>query len=1170
MAEFTHLHLHTEYSLLDGACDVTKLVDRVAALGQKSVAMTDHGNIYGAVHFFDAAKAKGIKPILGCELYVCKAEDHRADAPNDQYNHLLVLAENEEGYRNLIRLTSEASLNGFYRKPRVSKKYLAENCKGLIATSGCLSGELCEALERNDYSGSASVAQQYQDIFGKGNFFLEIQDQGLEQEQRIRADLFRLERELGIPMIATNDSHYLCGEDSHAHDVMLCVQTGAKIHEANRFKFDSDQFFVKSGDEMEALFKDAPEAVSRTMAIAERCNLKLAKVDNPFPDFAVPPGHTVDSYFEEVCRAGLKKRLDTAVRQLELRGIRRSTPEEYEARLSYEIDVIKQMSYSGYFLIVWDFIKYARDNGIPVGPGRGSATGSLVAYVMEITNIDPLQNVLLFERFLNPERVTMPDIDVDFCMNRRGEVIDYVTRKYGREQVAQIITFNTMAAKASIKDCGRALDMPYGDVDRIAKLVPATVGMTIDKALEDSPDLRKAYDSDNVIRELIDTAKKLEGLVRGAGVHASAVVIAPQPLIDLVPLNRTKNDEIVTAYDMKAVEKMGLLKMDFLGLATLTVITDCVKLIEQNRGEKLDIDMIPLDDAKTFQRVFHTALTSGVFQFESSGMRDILRRYKPDTVEELTALNALYRPGPMDMIDDFVERKWGRRKVEFLLPELEPILKDSLGVIVYQEQVMRIANVLASYSLGEADLLRRAMGKKDPKAMAEQQDRFMNGAAKLGHPKAAIGEIFDRMAKFSGYGFNKSHSAAYALVAYQTAYLKTHYPVEFMSALLTSEISKPENVVKYIKECREMEIAVEPPDVRFSDADFTPHGAAIRFGLTAIKNVGRNAIDSILAARAELAAEGKSFAGFQEFCEKIDLRMLNKRVLESLIKAGALDSFGRRAQLLAAVDKTMERAQKAQRDHASGQSGLFGIFDAPAANGHKSDELPNVPDLDESQRLQMEKEVLGFFVSGHPLDKYAEKLRNLPGVVDIAAALEMKPAPSNGRRGQAPENLTSIASVIVGLKVGKSKRGDLYAQGALEDASGKIEFVCFPKDYERLAEALRIEVPVLIRGQLAKEDEEAACKLHVSSIQALEDVKVRLPSNIRIRIQLDRVSETTLSELRDLVVAAPGPARLMLNVEQRGEYCVVMEPEGMNVAADRAFIDRAELLLGRGMVQALE
>ncbi|HZP04787.1 MAG TPA: DNA polymerase III subunit alpha [Terracidiphilus sp.] len=1170
MPEFTHLHLHTEYSLLDGACDVKKLIDRVASIGQKSVAMTDHGNIYGAVHFFDAAKGKGVKPILGCELYVCKAEDHRAEAPNDQYNHLLVLAENEEGYRNLIRLTSEASLHGFYRKPRVSKKYLAENAKGLIGFSGCLSGELCESLMAGDYNKAVSTATQYQDIFGKGNFYLEIQNQGLEQEHKIQADLFRLEKELAIPLVLTNDSHYLCGEDSHAHDVMLCVQTGAKMHDADRFRFDSDQFFVKSAEEMARIFPDSPGVMQRTMEIAERCQLKLNAVDNPFPEFAVPAGHTIDSYFEQVCREGLKKRLETSVQQLELRGVRRSTPEEYESRLSYEIGVIKQMKYSGYFLIVWDFIKYARDHDIPVGPGRGSATGSLVAYCMEITNIDPMQNVLLFERFLNPERVTMPDVDVDFCMNRRGEVIDYVTRKYGREQVAQIITFNTMAAKASIKDCGRAMDMPYGDVDRIAKLVPATVGMTLERALEESPELSKAYENDKQVRELIDTAKKLEGLVRGAGVHASAVVIAPRPLTELVPLNRTKNDEIVTAYDMKSVEKMGLLKMDFLGLATLTVITDAVKLIEQTRGEKLDIEMIPIDDPETFQKVFHTALTSGVFQFESSGMRDILRRYKPDTVEELTQLNALYRPGPMDMIDDFIERKWGRKKVEYLLPPLEGILKDSLGVIVYQEQVMRIANVLASYSLGEADLLRRAMGKKDPAAMAKQRDRFMQGAAKLGHPKAAVEEIFDQMAKFSGYGFNKSHSAAYAWVAYQTAYLKTHYPVEFMAALLTSETSKPDSVVKYIGECKELGIAVTPPDVQISGAQFTPQGEAIRFGLAAVKNVGGNAIESIKKAREEV---GGRFKNFWEFCEKVDLRVMNTRVIQSLIKSGALDSLGPRGQLYAAVDKAMERAQKAQKDAAQGQHGLFGLFDDAPAHGQNGsrngDDLPRVPDWEEGERLANEKEVLGFFVSGHPLDKYAEKIRNLSGVITTAEALERKPPERRWGKDSDPADEIQVAGIIHGMRVQKTKReGKLYAQGSLEDASGKIEIVCFPRDYERLSEQLKIETPVLVRGTLTG-DEDSAPKISVNGIMALEQVQVKLPSGIRIRINLDRATEQLLAELKSAADAAPGPGKVMLHLERKGEYAVILEPEGMSVTADRGWMERVEELIGKGAVQAV-
>jgi DNA polymerase-3 subunit alpha len=1167
------LHLHTEYSLLDGACDVKKLVDRVAELGQTSVAMTDHGNIYGAVHFFAAAKAKGIKPILGCELYICKNEDHRAPGDGDENNHLLVLAENEEGYRNLIRITSEASLHGFYRKPRVSKRYLAENSKGLIGLSGCLSGELCEALDQGEYSKAVASALQYQDIFGKGNFYLEIQDQGLEQERKIQKDLFRMERELGIPLVVTNDSHYLCGEDSHAHDVMLCVQTGSKMHDKDRFRFDTDQFFVKSAEEMGRLFPDSPGVMARTMEIAERCQLKLHPVDSPWPQFAVPEGHTIDSYFEQVCREGFKRRRETALRRLESKGQLRATVAEYEARLNYEIGIIHQMKYSGYFLIVWDFIKYAKDHGIPVGPGRGSGAGSLVAYSMEITNIDPMQNVLLFERFLNPERVSMPDIDVDFCQNRRIEVYQYVVEKYGREQVSQIITFNTMAAKAAIKDCGRAMDMPYGDVDRIAKLIPATVGMTIDTALEEVPDLRKVYDTDAQIRELIDTAKKLEGLVRGSGVHASAVVIAPRALTELVPVVKTKNEEIVTAYDMKSVEKMGLLKFDFLGLTTLTVIDDCLRLIEKTRGEKVDIEAIPLDDEKTFQKVFQAALTSGVFQFESNGMRDMLRRYKPERLEELTALTALFRPGPIQggMTDDFIERKWGRRKVEYMLPEMEGVLKETMGVIVYQEQVMQIANVLASYSLGEADLLRRAMGKKNAEEMAKQRDRFMSGAAALGHPKETAGEIFDQMEKFAGYGFNKSHSAAYGLVSYQTGYLKTHYPVEFMAALLTSETSKPENVVKYISECKEMGIRVEPPDVQVSGSQFTPHvtpeGEAIRFGLAAVKNVGGNAIESIMKARAEV---GGQFKSLWEFCEKVDLRVMNKRVIESLIKAGALDALGKRGALMAAVDKAMERAQKAQKDAAQGQSGLFGLFDeGPKGRGQGGDDLPKVADWEEGERLANEKEVLGFFVSGHPLDKYAEKLRNLSGVISTAEALERKPPERRWGQQMDPSDEIQVAGMILGLRVQKSKRDQKqYAMAALEDATGKIDLICFSRDYEKLSEQLKMEAPVVVRGVLMG-DEDAAPKISVSSIVALEDMQVKLPGGVRIRINLDRATEEMLAGIKSAADAAPGPGKVMVHLEKKGEYAVILEPEGMSVAADKGWVERVEELVGKGSVQAV-
>src|SRR5579885_725329 len=1157
MAEFTHLHLHTDYSLLDGACDVEKLVNRVADIGQQAVAITDHGNIYGAVHFFEAAKKRGVKPILGCELYICKKDDHRDDPQGDDYNHLLVLAESEEGYRNLVRITSEASLHGFYRKPRVSKKYLAEHSAGLVGFSGCLAGELCENLMAGKYDAAKAVAGQYQDIFGKGNFFLEIQDQGLELEKKIHPDLFKLEKELGIPLVATNDSHYLCDDDAHAHEILLCVQTASSIHDPKRFKFDSDQFYVKTAAEMEKLFSYAPEVVSRTMQFAERCNLKLSKVDNPFPEFAVPPGHTIDSYFEYVCREGYKKRLETSIRHLQDHGLLRHPISEYEARLEREISIIKQMKFPGYFLIVWDFIRYARENGIPVGPGRGSAAGSLVGYVMEITNIDPLQNELLFERFLNPERVSMPDIDIDFDMNRRGEVIDYVTRKYGREQVAQIITFNTMAAKAAIKDVGRALDMPYGDVDRIAKLVPATIGVTIDQALQDSPQLQEAYDTNPQIRELIDTAKKLEGLVRGAGVHAAGVVIAPRPLTDLVPVSRSKNDEIVTAYDMKAVEKMGLLKMDFLGLTTLTVIDNCLKLIERNRGEKLDIEKIPLDDQYTYEQVFHRALTSGVFQFESGGMRDVLRRYKPTTVEDLTALNALYRPGPIQggMIDDFIERKWGRRKVEYELPELETILKETLGVIVYQEQVMQIANVLAGYSLGEADLLRRAMGKKNPEEMAKQRDRFVNGALEKKFPKDKITKIFDLMEQFAGYGFNKSHSAAYALLAYQTAYLKTHYPVEFMAALLTSITGDTDSVVKYINECREMGIAVEPPDINVSDANFTPHRSAIRFGLAAVKNVGHNAIESIVAGRKKLGRYRDIF----EFAENVDLRLLNKRVLESLIKSGAMDSLGRRAQLMAVIDRAIERAQKAQRDAESGQHGLFGVFqpdEAPTMH----EQLPNVPDWDEKQRLAFEKEILGFFITGHPLEKYADKLIGL-SALSLADISQMKA--STGK----DETITT-AGMITNVRVLKSKKGDFYAQGTLEDMSGSVDMIVFPEAYRRLQDKVKLEVPVLVKAGVRVE-EGSNPKITVADITALEDAKAPLPKSLRIRIPAEGCSESTVDALHSLFTERKGEARVLFDVERAGDFMVVMEAEGYNVQPDRNFIARVEELCGRGSVRII-
>jgi len=1160
MSQFVHLHLHTDYSMLDGACGVDKLVHRVKELGMPAVAMTDHGNIFGAVEFVNAAHKAGVKPILGCELYICKKEDHdiaRTPPDGDTYNHLLVLAENDEGYRNLIKITSEASLRGFYYKPRVSKKFLAEHSKGLIGLSGCLKGEVAERLMEGKHEAARAAAGFYRDIFGKDNFFLEIQDQGLEMEHRIHPDLFRMEKDLGLPLVATNDSHYLCEEDAHAQDVMVCIQTGKSIQDANRMKFQGTDFYVKSHDEMHRVFKDAPDVLSRTLAIAERCNMRLEKVSHPFPHFEVPPGYTLDSYFEHVTRQGFAHRVEL-LRAVEGRGQLKHSLAEYEQRLAREIATIQQMQFSGYFLIVWDFIRYAQEQNIPVGPGRGSAAGSLVSYSLGITDLDPLQHELLFERFLNPERISMPDIDIDFCMNRRGEVINYVTQKYGRENVAQIITFGTMAAKAAIKDVGRAMDIPYNDVDRIAKMVPTTLNIKLEQAIKDSPQLQQAYESDSQVRQLLDTARKLEGLVRNAGVHAAGVVISPRPLIELVPLHRTKNDEIVTAFDMVAIEKMGLLKMDFLGLTTLTILDDTLKLIAQTRGEKIVLQDIPLSDPETYVRVFHSGLTSGVFQFESHGMRDVLRRYQPNSIGDLTALNALYRPGPIQggMIDDFIDRKHGRKKVEYELPELKEVLEETLGVIVYQEQVMQIANRLAGYSLGEADLLRRAMGKKKPEEMAQQRERFVEGAVQRGYPPKKIEKIFDLMAQFAGYGFNKSHSAAYALLAYHTAYLKTHYPVEFMAALLTSVTGSTDDVVKYINECREMGIPVEPPDINVSDANFTPHGSAIRFGLAAVKNVGHNAIESIVAGRKVVGR----YQSIYEFCEKVELRLLNKRVLESLVKSGAMDPLGRRAQLMAVLDKAIERALKTQRDAESGQHGLFGVFQQEQAQA-ENDKLPETPDWDEHTRLAAEKEILGFFITGHPLEEYQDKLHDLHALStsEIAAVKS-----STGK----DESITT-AGMISNLRVLKSKKGDFYAQGVLEDMEGSVEMIVFPEAYRKLQDKVKLEVPVLVRGGLRIE-EGVNPKLTVNDILPLEDAKVPLPRSLRIRIPLETSNLSTIDELHALCAQSKGEAKVLFDVERQGDFMVVMEAEGYNVQPDRSFMARVEELCGRGAVRVID
>src|SRR5881296_3390823 len=865
--QFVHLHVHTDYSLLDGACETSELLDEASRQKMPAVAITDHGNLFAAANFFYEASKRDVKPIIGCEVYVAKGSRHdrgeKTNGSNGQdrgdaepgmrgSNHLVLLCESLEGYHNLIKLVSAGFLEGFYYKPRIDYDLLSKHSKGLIALSACLRGPVTEAVVDEKYDLARENAYRLRDVFGKGNFFLEIQDQGLPIEKDVNRDLVHLSKETGIPLVATNDCHYLHHDDAHAQEVLLCIQTGKTMSDTNRMKFQTDQFYFKSAVEMAQVFGEIPEALSRTVDIASRCNVKVERIPNPFPEFKVPEGHTSASYFESVVREGFAARVPQLERQAQ-QGFLRNSLAEYERRLTSEIEMIKKMRYEGYFLIVWDFIHYARAQDVPVGPGRGSAAGSLVSYALRITDVDPLQYNLLFERFLNPERVSTPDIDIDFCMRRRGELIEYVTQKYGRDNVAQIITFGTMAAKAAIKDVGRAMDVPYGEVDRIAKLIPTTLGIELKDALVDAPQLKSAINSDERLKDLMSVALRLEGLSRHASTHAAGVVISPRPLTDVVPVYKTNRDEITTQYDMNALERIGLLKMDFLGLTTLTVLHDTVRMIEQNRGVKIDIESLALDDAETY-KLFARGDTTAIFQFESHGMRDILRRYQPTRIEDLTALNALYRPGPIQggMIDDFIDRKHGRKAIIYDLPDLQPILEETYGVILYQEQVMQISNVIAGYSLGEADILRRAMGKKKAEEMAAQRDRFIKGAQEKNFPQRKIEKIFDLMEQFAGYGFNKSHSAAYAFLAFVTAYLKAHYPIDFMAALLTAETGNTAKIVKYINECREMGIRVLQPDVNASDWSFTPDGEAIRFGLGAVKNLGPSAAEAIRKAREEV------------------------------------------------------------------------------------------------------------------------------------------------------------------------------------------------------------------------------------------------------------------------------------------------------------------------------
>jgi DNA polymerase III subunit alpha len=1155
---FVHLHCHTDYSLLDGACEIGQLMDLVAEQNMPSVAMTDHGNLFGAVEFYNKAKNKGIHPVIGCEMYVSQ-QSYSVKSDSNRYNHLVLLCENQEGYRNLIKLVSTAYLDGFYYKPRVDKQLLAAHSKGLIALSACLRGDINETLMADRYDEAKRLAYEYSDMFGKSNFFLEIQDHGLDQDKIVMPLVNRLSRDSGIPLVATNDSHYLRQADARAHEILLCIQTGKTMSDTNRMRFSTPDFFVKSRPEMLALFAEVEHALDRTWDIAQRCAVKLEKVTDPFPKFETPPEHSTDSYFEYVARQGFERRRPR-LEALRSQGMLKHDLSEYAERLDLEIGMIQQMKFSGYFLIVWDFIRFARSVGIPVGPGRGSAAGSLVSYAMQITDVDPLQYGLLFERFLNPERVSMPDIDIDFCTRRRGEVIQYVTTKYGREQVAQIITFGTLATRAAIKDVGRALDLTFGEVDKITKLVPNQLNIKLKEAIAQEPALTEAAKADSRVKEILDVAQKLEGMSRNAGVHAAGVVISPVPLTNLVPLYKTNRDEVVTQFDMSGLEKLSLLKMDFLGLTTLTIIHDALNWIEKTRGLRLHPEEFPLDDPKTYE-IFSKGLTSGVFQFESPGMRDILRRYQPTRVEDLCALNALYRPGPIQggMIDDFIDRKHGRKQVVYDLPELKDLLEETLGVIVYQEQVMQISNRVAGYSLGDADLLRRAMGKKNAEEMAKQRERFISGAKGKGLPPKKVEKIFDLMEQFAGYGFNKSHSAAYAYLAYVTGYLKANYAVEFMSALLTSETGNTTKVVKYINECREMNIAVLPPDVNASELDFTPElneqtgASAIRFGLGAIKNVGSSAVEAIVRARND----GGRFTSIYEFCERIDLGAVNRRVIESLIKAGALDSLdGTRSQHMAVLDNAIESGQRAQRDLASGQSGLFA--DLVAAEAPADHPLPNVPDQTTHEKLAGEKELLGFYVTGHPLDQYIEKIREVAG--HTTETLQE----SNLEKGTE----VKICGMLTGIQRRRNKEGKAWASMQLEDLTGCIEAMVFSTQYERLLSILQEDKAVLVKATILPE-ENAPPKLNVQDIIALENVRVDLPSLISIRIWVGQNGAgERASQLSALFAKKQGGAEVRLRLEKPRDFSVILDVP-VKVRPDREFCAEIARICGPEAMEIL-
>ncbi len=1148
-SEFVHLHVHSEYSLLDGAAQLEKLVDKAQELKFPAIALTDHGNLFGAIDFYNAAQKAGVKPILGCELYVApggRKDRGSQDGGYEGANHLTVLVRNRTGYKNLVKLVSRAFLEGFYYKPRVDRELLAQHADGLLVLSGCLNSEVSRMLSAGDAVRARETAGWYQEVFGKDHYFMEVQAHGLEEQERVMAETLRIAKSIGAPVVGTNDSHYLESGHARAHEALLCIQTGTNLQDTGRFRFSTREFYIKSAEEMARVFADLPEACRNTLAVAERCNLTLDFNQFHLPRYVVPSEHTLDSYLHELAHEGLKRRYGPG------------PGDAIEARLAHELAVIEKMGFAGYFLVVWDFIRYAREQGIAVGPGRGSSAGSLTAYCLGITNIDPIKYGLLFERFLNPDRISMPDMDIDFSDDRRDEVIRYVAERYGRDRVAHIITFGTLGAKAAIRDVGRVLGMPYADVDRIAKLVPNfPLNITLDDAHQKSLPLAEIVRSQANVRELWEIARTLEGCTRHASVHASAVVISDEPLEEYIPLYKDpKRPELITGYAMGPIEKLGLLKMDFLGLRTLTVLANTVALIKESRGLDLDLDRLPLDDKKTYE-MLSEAKTFGVFQLESSGMRDALRGLKPEQLEDLIAMVSLYRPGPMELIPDFIQRKHGRSKITYEHPAMEKFTRETYGIMVYQEQIMQIASEMGGFTMGEADILRRAMGKKDRELMAKQREKFITGCRERNTSAAKAERVWELMEKFAGYGFNKSHAAAYGLVAYQTAYFKANYPVEFMAALLTSEMGDTDKIVKYIEECRAMGIRVEPPDVNVSAVQFSVAGDTVRFGLAAIKNVGEAAMQSILKARS---GEG-AFQTLDDFCARVDLRLVNRRVVESLIKAGAFDSLGlTRAHLLATTDVALEGGQRQQRDRAEGQGSFFEIL--PSAPVRASAPAEITPEWETDQRLAFEKEVLGFYISGHPLARY----RSVVEPLGITTSADLA-AKGHGAR-------VILFGHANGLKETSTKGGNRMAFFTLEDMEGTVEVTVFPEPFKTAAACLRSGEAVLVRGRV--DDGDKGRVVLAEDVRLLEQALaesggrprnggVSEPNACRIRLTPGEDPSAALAAVRQLCGEHPGRVPVFLHLVL-GAQEVVVRTRGLSVDGSKELVTEGETLLGPGAI----